>query len=106
MIQVIFNKSEDGVCDGFRVSGHAGYDEYGYDIVCSAVSVLVINTINSIEQFTEDGFQVNQDEKQGLIEFHFVSDISEESVLLIKSLHLGLKGIADSYGNQYIQIRD
>ena len=28
--------------------------EEGQDIVCAAVSVLVINTVNAIEQFTDD----------------------------------------------------
>lgn len=28
--------------------GHSGYDTYGKDIVCSAISTLVITTINAI----------------------------------------------------------
>ena len=38
---------------GFHVEGHAGYADYGQDIVCSAVSVLVINCINSIDELTD-----------------------------------------------------
>ena len=38
---------------GFQTSGHAGYAPEGQDIVCAAASVLTINTINAIEQFTE-----------------------------------------------------
>ena len=38
------------------MQGHAGYAEPGQDIVCAAVSALVINTINAIEAFTEDDF--------------------------------------------------
>ena len=36
----------------FTVSGHAEYDDPGKDIVCSAVSILVINTVNSLDAFT------------------------------------------------------
>ena len=38
---------------GFDLEGHAGYSEAGTDIVCAAVSVLVINTINAVEMYTE-----------------------------------------------------
>ena len=37
---------------GFLCEGHAGYAQEGYDIICSAVSVLTVNAVNSIEQFT------------------------------------------------------
>lgn len=31
-----------------KITGHAGYDDYGKDIVCAAVSATVITTINGI----------------------------------------------------------
>ena len=40
--------------DSITIKGHAGYAEEGYDIICAAVSALTVNTINSIEQFTEE----------------------------------------------------
>ena len=36
----------------------------GQDIVCAAVSVLVINTMNSIERFTDDETSCVSDEEQ------------------------------------------
>ena len=104
MIKITVKRNESGICNSVHVSGHAGYDEYGRDIVCAAVSILVINTINSIEQFTEDHFVVESDEESGRIDLDMVSDISKESSLLLESLLLGLEGIADSYGDQYIKI--
>ncbi len=104
MIKITMKRNETGICNGFLVKGHAGYDEYGKDIVCAAVSILVINTINSIEKFTEDHFTVNSDEKSGTLEFDMISDISKESSLLLKSFILGLEGIEEQYGNQYIKI--
>ena len=41
---------------GFRIEGHAGYAKHGKDIVCAAVSALVMNTMNSIHSFTSDVF--------------------------------------------------
>ena len=49
MINVIVYKDVKGLIEGFSLKGHAGYAEYGSDIVCSAVSMLTINTLNSIK---------------------------------------------------------
>ena len=38
---------------GFKIDGHAGYAEEGEDIICAAVSVLALNTANSIEALTD-----------------------------------------------------
>ena len=65
MIKVTIYQSSEGKISGFAVQGHAGYAESGSDIVCAAVSVLTQNTVNSIEEFTEDGFSVDVDEKEG-----------------------------------------
>jgi len=94
----------DGLITGFKLSGHAFYSEYGKDIVCAAVSALVINTINSIEKFTSDKFSLKEDENEGIIEFHMVSPISSSTNLLLSSLALGLEGIAREYTDRYIKI--
>ena len=62
-----------------EVKGHAGYDEYGKDIVCAAVSVLTVNMANSVEKFTDDGFKGSVDEKTGQFIFHFTGTVSAES---------------------------
>ncbi|MFR4579186.1 MAG: ribosomal-processing cysteine protease Prp [Clostridium fessum] len=64
-----------------EVKGHAGYDEYGKDIVCAAVSVLTVNMANSVEKFTDDGFEGSVDEKTGQFIFHFIGTVSAESKL-------------------------
>lgn len=48
MIELIL-KTKDKKILGFEVSGHAHFDDPGKDIVCSAVSMLTINTINTLE---------------------------------------------------------
>lgn len=103
MIQVsVFKKNS--IVTGIQLNGHAGYAEYGQDIVCAAVSVLVLNTINSIENFTTDLFEVSSDEESGYIEFQFQSTIGPESQLLMNSLVLGLQGVAEEYGKDYIKL--
>ena len=103
MIKISIYQNEEDVITGFRLMGHAGYADHGQDIVCAAVSALVINTINSIEQFTKDVFSLEQDEESGMIEFHVTSHISDESKLLLNSLFLGLSGIQEDYGQKFIK---
>ncbi len=104
MIKVSIHKNKNGQIIGFRCLGHAGYAKSGSDIVCAAVSALVITTMNSIEHFTSDTFDYQTDEESGLIDFRIVSTLSERSELLLGSLILGLQGIEEGYGQQYIQI--
>ncbi len=103
MITVTSYINQDNKIIGFRSSGHANYATKGQDIICSAVSVLVINTVNSIYEFTSDIITYDENEEDGMIDFIITSNISDESELLLKSLFLGLQGIRDSYGTQYIK---
>ena len=104
MIEISIYKNANNLITGFKVSGHAGYSEKGSDIVCSAVSVLVINTINSIENFTSDHFNITEDENKGLIEFHMKEPMSNNANLLMSSLALGLQGIQQEYSSKYVKL--
>ncbi|HHV12244.1 MAG TPA: ribosomal-processing cysteine protease Prp [Clostridiales bacterium] len=104
MINVSIYKNAENLITGFKLSGHAKFSEHGSDVVCSAVSALVINTINSIESFTSDQFELEQDEKTGMMEFHVASPMSSNANLLLSSLALGLQGVVDEYSSKYIKI--
>lgn len=104
MINVSIYKNAENLITGFKISGHADYSVYGSDIVCASASALVINTINSIENFTSDRFELDQDEKKGFIEFHVISSASQNTNLLLCSLALGLQGITEEYSDKYIKI--
>ena len=88
---------------GFSSKGHAGYAEEGYDIICAAVSVLTVNTINSIEKFTDDAFKAEA--ADGMVRWKFTElPLSKEAKLLMDSLVLGLEDIQENYGKKYIKI--
>jgi uncharacterized protein YsxB (DUF464 family) len=87
--------------NGFEVSGHAGYDDYGRDIVCASVSVLAINTINSIEKFTDDNAKVES--KDGYLKL-IVEKPSYEAELLINSFVLGITDIYEEYGDKFLKL--
>ena len=105
MITETVSRNEDGVCNRICMEGHAGYAEYGQDIVCAAASALFINTVNAIETFTDDDFTVDQDTKTDRVILQMTSSISGEAKLLIDSLLLGLQGIESEYGTEFIRVR-
>ena len=102
MINITVKKRKGSYLD-FLSKGHAGYAEEGQDIVCAAVSALIITTVNSLEEFTDDKFDVQ--EKDGFVSIHFRNDLSERGMLLMDSLLLGLTEIAGSYNNRYLTVK-
>ena len=93
---------------GIELLGHAGYadaHQEGQELVCSAVSALALNMVNSVEHFTEDTFTADQDEETGMLRFCFTGKISPEAALLMSSLVFGLQDIEEAYGEPYIKFR-
>ena len=95
----------DGEYISVESNGHAGYAEEGQDIICAAVSALVINTLNSIERFTDDETDSVSNKASGTIEFRFHKRPSHDAALLLDSMILGLEEIEDSSESEaYIDI--
>ena len=80
MIKITIYKNQEEEYVGFQCKGHAGYDESGQDIVCAAVSILVLNTVNSIEKFTYDKFKCEAEDETGFIDFMFHSEPSSDVI--------------------------
>ena len=89
MIHAAIYENKKKECTGFKLSGHA------QDIVCAAVSVLVINTINAIECFTDDSFSLSSKEDSGTISCQFKDTPLQETQLLLRTMILGLSNMAD-----------
>ncbi|MCI8484896.1 MAG: ribosomal-processing cysteine protease Prp [Lachnospiraceae bacterium] len=105
MICVTIYKNSEQEYTAFQCMGHAEYAEAGYDIVCAAVSALVLNTINSIEKLVSDPFEIETEQESGFIDFSLKEGYSKDSLLLIRSLVLGLQGIQKNYGNNRITLK-
>ena len=108
MIRVTFQKKDHELVS-FEMTGHAGFGEYGEDIVCAGVSVLAITIVNSIEKLA--GYQpiVDVDEvKGGYLYFEVVRDVTKVQAyttqILLNTLLLGLEGIQEEYPN-YLTIQ-
>lgn len=100
--------TQNGIVWRVKLKGHAGYGAHGEDILCAAVSVLVENTINSIEKFTDEKMKIKQRAKSGFIDCVFPNRkkgiCEKESELLIRAMIFGLMQIRDKYGEEYITV--
>ena len=101
MVSVIALKNRKKEYVGFTCSGHAGYDVHGKDIVCAALSMLVINTVNAIDTLTDCRLTVTTDETDGEIKVFFPDAASEDAKLLIDAMLLGIRGVIEEYGSTY-----
>ena len=106
MIKAVFYKKNDKYF-GFSLNGHAGYADYGKDIVCSAVSALAFNTVNSIETFTKcKVIEAEEDSANGRISVIFPDGTAEDAALLIDSMLLGIRAIEEQYGSKYVKLTE
>lgn len=108
MIKVNIYRNDKNQIVRFQLEGHADFDEEGSDIVCSAVTVLVFNTINCIEAFTDEPFQCDTDEKNGGFLSYVLTELEEENhdtQLLLKTMVHGLCEIEKEYSD-YISVKN
>lgn len=85
---------------GVDISGHAGYDKQGRDIVCAAVSILAHNLVLSLEALTPDKIFV--EERQGYTEIIW-NVLSEKGKILVDSFFLGVCAIERDYPGVHIK---
>ena len=97
MTTITFYLDDHERITGFEARDHAGYARSGKDIVCSAISVLTINTVNSFEELLHADMDFKSDEKTGFMELRVKDYDNESAQLLFKSLKLGLEGVQASY---------
>ena len=99
MTKITFYQRVDGTFQGFHSQDHAGYSAEGQDIVCAAVSALVINFVNSLDELTDDHYQIDVNQEDAEI----TEELSEEGSLLLRSLILGLTSVEEEHG-QYLDV--
>ena len=70
--------------------------------MCSSIG---IDYQYAIELYTEDAFSVFSDEETGMISWHLEGNPSKEAGLLLNTMILGLKGMADDENyEEYIDL--
>ena len=86
MIKVILTKKDDNV-NKVMINGHAGYDDFGKDIVCAAVSSTVVTTINIL--LSLDNQSISYNDSRGLIIEVLKNDMTTKKIInvLISNLY-------------------
>ena len=93
-ISIVYGKT--GAICGFDISGHAGYNDAGSDIVCAAISALSQTTLLGLLKYAPDDTTYTVDEESGSLTVR-VSKGSVITEALLETLTLGLKEIARQY---------
>ncbi|MEV2909784.1 ribosomal-processing cysteine protease Prp [Paenibacillus larvae] len=91
---------------GFEAKGEA-FDYYGCSIVATAISVLILNAVNSLQEFTEDAAHIERED--GYIKCTLPNlqkdKGSREAAVILQSLNYGLNTLQYAYGSKFIQIK-
>ncbi len=81
-------KENDNKIEEISIKGHAMFDDFGKDIVCSSVSSIVITTVNAIERidkesiaYIEQPFSLNV-----IYENEIVNELIDNMICLLKEL--------------------
>ena len=97
MADVVHNKA--GFITSFAVNHH------GDSHVCAAVSMLVINTVNSIEALTEAKFSCDYNEDGGFLSFVLLSEreteAGKDAGLLLDAMVLGFQSVAQAHPDEF-----
>lgn len=86
--------------DKIKVEGHSGYAKAGEDIVCSAVSSIVITSVNAMIRL--DGDAIRYEEKDGMVEIQILSHSEIIDTLILNMVDL-LKELEKEFSS-YIKI--
>jgi uncharacterized protein YsxB (DUF464 family) len=103
MINVIFKRKNSKLVS-FDICGHAGYDTYGNDIVCSGVSAISTTIVNGIIEVLN--IEVSYEIKDGFLSLNLIElsdqDIDKCSVLM-ETMLLGFRSMMINY-SEYINV--
>ena len=106
MINIHIVRDTDGFIWEFTVKGHAGAGRYGYDIVCSAVSVLAYTAVGALEEMI--GIK-NYIEKDGYMKCAIPCDLADDKKvkvrIILETIVTGFKQVRLSY-KKYVTVLD
>ena len=77
-----------------EISGHAGYDEFGKDIVCASVSSVIMTTVNSIMNIDNSSISYIDDGNKIIIERLSDNEVVDK---LLNTMILILKDLEEQY---------
>jgi len=94
MIKVNIESNDKKHIDLVKINGHAMYDDFGKDIVCSSVSSIITTTVNGIYEIDKDYLNVELIKDGMIITILKVDNICDK---LIKNMLTLLSELEESY---------
>lgn len=98
MIKVRIEREEERI-NKITITGHANYDDYGKDIVCSSVSSIVITTVNGILEIRPSYLTVTEEKDKMILE---ILEEDEICMKLIDNMVSLLEELSISYPKNII----
>ena len=95
MIKVKVLSKDNKHIDEVNVLGHADYEEYGKDIVCSSVSSIITTTVNGIYEIDKEYLNVEAN-KEGNMKITIMK-VDQVCDKLIKNMLSLLSELEESY---------
>ncbi len=86
---------KNGEITGFKVSGHAGYDMFGKDIVCAGVSALTQSALLGLDRCAKRRFDLDIASGKLTMDLEGKPDTLTQAIL--ETMFLGLVEIAGNY---------
>ena len=93
MVKVKVNKNNNNY-QSIDILGHAGFSIHGKDIVCSAISSIVITSINGILSINDEALKY-EDNKEGIKIYNIKND--NITIKLLDNMINLLKELEDNY---------
>ena len=84
------------------IKGHALFDKYGKDIVCAAVSSIVVTTVNGILSIDKDSIECT--DNTGYVSIDILKDVRVVNLLISNMMNL-LKELEKQY-NKNIKVEE
>jgi len=107
MIELSIVRDRSGFIRRIAIRGHAGFSEYGSDIVCAAVSVTAYTAVGALGDLA--GITDAHKEKSGFMLISIPEDITEQqkqvAAIILETTVIGLKQIEMEYG-QFVKVLD
>lgn len=105
MLEVRFLR-KSGKLIAYTFDGHAGYEDYGRDIVCAAVTAQCMMIYNGIDEILKIPNRLDMDNDGGYFSMSIDKASSlekEEAQVLMETLKMGIEAIVQQYGD-YIKL--
>lgn len=102
MIKITFYHDSNRQVRQVLMTGHAGYADPGYDIVCAAVSSQVISVENSLVELLKIDVTTDVNETEGgylklTLPAQLSQSVAHDAQLLLRHLAFAFEVLAESY---------